>query len=157
MATQPTFDFPPPLPEALIERISDAWRAGRMTDCESAVLLVLMYGSPTGPCAGRQNPLSISTMQSIWHRGGQHVWNNRSVKKAAKSLLEQHEIPVGSSRETPSGYYIVLDDEDAESTVRAWAAEIRSLANRCRALSPKSPYVRELLGQMTVEMDNTAP
>jgi len=77
--------------------------------------------------------------------------SDRSVKQSVKTLLEEHDIPIGSCRRVPNnGYYFVVDDADAEEAVRPLKAEIFSLFRRIKGLSPNSQFVRELNGQLAM-------
>ena len=141
------------LPAELMQRIQYARYSGTLTDCEVDVLAVLVVG-PGGPRAGKAKAIQISAIQEIFTRKGGFIWSDRSIKDAVKQLLEVHGIPIGSSRASNcAGYYMIQEDSEVESTVRVWGAEIHSLLRRCKALSPKSSYVRGLLGQLSAEME----
>lgn len=140
--------IPPPLPAELQERIADARRSGRLSDC-AADVLDLLADHPSGPRAGRDRALSIAAMQEMWTRRGVHVWSERAIKDSAKFLLEEMEIAIGSSRERGrGGFYLCVSDADAESAVRPYRSEIYSLFRRIRCLSPNSAFVRRLNGQL---------
>ena len=148
--TQPAFDFPPLVPSVIALRIETARHSSGLSECAAAVLKLLAGNIPR---VGRESAIQISVMRGIWAAAGCYIWPERSIKAAVKELLEVHEIPIGSSRSTPAGYYLIESDTDARLAVEPLAAEIRSLARRCRVLSPKSNYVRSLLGQLSCEME----
>jgi len=74
----------------------------------------------------------------------------RTVKAAIKQLIETHGIAIGATRGAEHGYFFITTDEQAQKAVEPLLSEIRSLAIRVRALSPSTPYIQHLLGQMEV-------
>jgi hypothetical protein len=138
--TQPEIEFPPSMPTEIQKRIEYALHSRKLSDCQWFLLNTLM--------AGREQAISISALCAKWEGVD---YSDREIKAAVKSLVEDFEIPIGSSRSKPAGYYLIVTPEDAEAAVKPLLAEIRSLAHRCRILSPKSQYVRHLLGQLSVE------
>jgi hypothetical protein len=143
--TQPQIEFPPPMPVEIQKRIWDAFESTKLSDCQYVVLCQVIDRP------GRCKAIKISEMQWQWELGEWFIYSDREIKGAVKSLVEDFEIPIGSSRAKPAGYYLIVTPEDAEAAVKPLLAEIRSLAHRCRILSPKSQYVRHLLGQLSVE------
>jgi hypothetical protein len=110
-----------------------------------AVLGTLRYlASPCG------SPVSLSSIQSQLRRS-QNLWlSDRLIKRAIKELIETHGIAIGAARGSAHGYYFITTDAQAQDAVAPLMAEIRSLATRCRALSPSNHYIQHLLGQMEV-------
>ena len=74
----------------------------------------------------------------------------RSIKASVKLLVEEYGIAIGSARGARHGYFFVTTDEEAVEAAKPLLAEIRSLARRCRTLSPRNPYIQHLLGQTEV-------
>lgn len=144
--TQLSLDWTP-LPSELQERIDAARRSGKLTEAAAAVL-DLLTNEPSGPHAGRERAMQISLMQGHWRRTGQYVWPERSVKAAVKELLEEHRVPIGSSRVAGhSGYFLLSCVEDVAAAERPLRGEVLSLLKRLRTINPKSDFVRHLAGQ----------
>jgi hypothetical protein len=131
----------------VLMRIGDAFRGGRLLKSELAVLNTLCRP----PRFGRAQALSIADMQARWDVAGVAVYSDRVIKASVKSLLEEHEIPIGSCR-TPgaNGYFLILTHEDIVETERPIRSEIISLFCRLKAISPKSHFVKTLQGQMEI-------
>lgn len=113
-----------------------------LTTCEEQILRIIGYAY------GTKNALSIDNIQRILENRADYGYSDRQIKGAVKCLIEQFGIPIGSSRQQPYGYYLVVSDQDAEDAVRPLRNEIFSLLRRIQALSPKSKFVRELQGQL---------
>lgn len=112
---------------------------------ERAVLRHLL----AGPSFGRGMAQSIDSMQLMWRRNGVTVYDDRTIKKSVKALLEEHGVPIGSCRiPGQNGYYIIVSDNDAREAERPLRNEIFSLFRRISVISPKSSFVRHLNGQM---------
>jgi hypothetical protein len=153
LSLQLMLEVPPALPAELVQRVHDARYSGKLSDCESAVL-DLLVGLPSGPHAGKAKALQISEMQRIWTRSGIHVWPDRSVKDAVKQLLEVHHVPIGSSRAAGcSGYFLLADIEDMEAAKRPLRGELLSIAKRLRSLDPKCQFARALVGQLSIDSE----
>jgi hypothetical protein len=147
--TQAELLFSDPLPNDLHKLIVSARSSETLSACGRAILDVL-----TDPCrlrVGKQSAISIARLQELWMQlWGEH-WCDRDIKKAVKELVEEHRIPVGSSRVEPYGYYLAVSDEDIEAAERPLRREIQSLAARLKTFNPKSDYVRHILGQQELE------
>lgn len=143
-------DASPVISTELKQRILDARYSGKLSDCESDVLMLLSELS-SGPRAGKENALKIGDMQGIWTRGGQHCWSDRVVKAAVKELIEAHMIPVCSSRDSANGgYFLPASIDDLDAAERLLRGEIISLAKRLRAFNPNSSFAQHLAGQLTI-------
>lgn len=151
LSLQLALDIPPPLPLDLAQRIHDARYSGRLSDCAVAVLSLLV-DLESGPRAGKENAVQISAMQRIWQRNGEYVWPDRTVKGAVKELIEDHEVPIGSSRITgQAGYFLLISVDDLEAAERPLRAEILSLAKRLRTINPSSRFARMIAGQLAID------
>ena len=75
---------------------------------------------------------------------------DRTIKAAVRLLIDKYGVAIGSARGKRHGYFFITTDEEATAAAAPLLAEIRSLAARCRTLSPKNPYIQHLLGQMEV-------
>ena len=94
---------------------------------------------------GRHRAVSIETIQTFL------PLSQRAVRDTIKTLLEEHDIPIGSSRiPGQHGYFFCISDEDAAFATRHLKNEIFSLFARIKKLDPKSKFVRELQGQMMI-------
>jgi hypothetical protein len=144
---QLALEVPPALPADLVTRIHDARYSGKLSDAAHDVLYLLV-DHPNGPRSGKGKALKIADMQRCFTLAGTHVWDERSIKAAVKSLIEDHNIPVGSSRSMSCpGYYLIASEEDLIAAERPIRAEIISLAKRLRTFNPKSDFARHLAGQ----------
>lgn len=76
--------------------------------------------------------------------------DEREVKAIAKTLVEIFALPIGASRVRPYGYYIIETAAEMRDVVSIYEHEIRSLAQRVRALEG-SDYAAQLLGQIALE------
>jgi hypothetical protein len=142
-------EFMPSLPVGVERRIRAARESGQLTDCQRDVLRLMVSGMR--PAIGGAQAISIADMQSIWRERHELIHSDRTIKAAMKGLLEDWNIPVGSSRRsTCPGYFLLADDSEVQSTVRVYLAEAKSLLRRCKALSPGTDFVRGLLGQETL-------
>lgn len=134
-------EFPP----EVRQRIQNAREVGGMSPSAAAVLDLL---DEWPLAAGAKNAKPIASMQEAWRSRGMHVWSDRMVKAAVKELLEEHEVPVGSTRRRDEhGYFLICSDEDRRQAEGPLASEIISLARRLRTINPKSRYARLLMGQ----------
>lgn len=104
---------------------------------------------------GANQAMSLADVQE-WCRLHGCVVSDRLIKAAVKELIEKYHIPIGASRQAPVGYFLIVSDEDAQKAVNHLEAEALSLLRRCRVLSPKSDYGRQLLGQLEVEFSAQA-
>lgn len=102
------------------------------------------------PCLGCSDRVSLFSLQSELERRGL-LFSPRLIKRAIKELIETHGIAIGAARQANrGGYFFVATDAQAQKAVVPLMGEIRSLAKRIRALSPATPYIQHLLGQMEV-------
>lgn len=138
----------PVIPAEVERRIGDAVESEKLSPAAAAVLVLL----DEFQAAGSERALPIKRMQQVWLVRGSTVYSDRCVKAAVKELLEEHEVPVGSSRVTDaSGYFLICTDDDRQKAARPLAGEIVSLAKRLRTIDPKSRYARLLMGQQELE------
>jgi len=153
-STQSALDFPPPLPDRLLQIICDARYSGKLSDCESDILF-LLTDLRSGPRAGRSRALSISEMQGIWTRGDQHLWSDRQIKGAVKELIHAHRIPICSSRDSRSGgYFLGIDSGELAAAERLIHAEIVARAKILKVFNPKNNFARYLAGQLPIESES---
>jgi hypothetical protein len=102
------------------------------------------------PVLGSTGPVSLYALQFELERRGL-LFSPRLIKRAIKELIETHGIAIGAARQANrGGYFFVSTDAEAQKAVEPLMGEIRSLARRIRCLSPASPYIQHLLGQMEV-------
>lgn len=127
----------------IVARMNALVASGKLSPCEKAVLLHLF------PATGRLYIRGIASMQTTWQVDGEPVYGDRSIKAAVKTLLEDHGIPIGSSRTAgDSGYWIILSDAEAEEAERPLRNEIISMFRRLKVISPRSAFVRRMQGQL---------
>ena len=128
-------------------RVADALTSPAITNVETAVLnLMLLNGA-----FGRKSIINIEGMQRRWSDQGMRVYDARAIKGAVKSLVENHRVPIGSSRTVgDSGYWLCTNDQDVEDACRPLKNEIYSMFRRIKALSPNSDFVRKLNGQLSL-------
>ena len=108
---------------------------------------------------GRSQALSISKIVSaVDYSENDPVphWNEREVKAAVKSLVEDFGIPIGASRRPPYGYFLIATREDLEHALSPLRGELRSLSRRYRALAGKK-ILAAVFGQIQLELDRDAP
>lgn len=130
--------------ESIRQKVNMAF-AAKLSPVEQAVLKCLMLG----PSFGKLYMIGIDWMQISWRSDGLHVYDDRSIKGAVKSLLENYSIPIGSSRQPGChGYWLIVNDDEAEEASRPIRNEIFSMFRRLKVISPKSAFVRGLQGQM---------
>jgi hypothetical protein len=144
--TQQPFEFASQQIEADIRaKIAAVHAKNVLIPCETAVLLRL----GASQAFGSDHAVSIAAMQEQWRRDGLPVYGDRSIKAAIKTLLEEHNLPIGACRIAPrNGYHFVTSDEEAEAAVRPLKAEIFSMFRRIKILAPRSAFVRKLQGQL---------
>jgi hypothetical protein len=98
---------------------------------------------------GLKEAVSIGDMIDRANACGPNTFSHRSIKFAVKRLIEEHGIPIGSSRLQPRpGYFFIVSDEDAEVAARALQADVLSMFRRIKVLAPRSAFVRKLNGQI---------
>lgn len=129
-------------------RVSMAHQSGELTGIQSFVLWTLEQEG----AFGIDKAVSIETLQNIWNNTcTPQAPSDRAIKGAVKGLLEDFSVPIGSCRVPGrNGYFFISSDADAEEASRPLRSEIFSLFNRLRVISPKSSFVRELQGQITL-------
>lgn len=134
-------------------RVSMAHQSGELTGIQSFVLWTLEQEG----AFGIDKAVSIETIQNIWNNTcTPQAPSDRAIKGAVKGLLEDFSVPIGSCRVPGrNGYYMCVQDSDAEDAVRPLKSEIFSLFRRIKALSPQSSFVRELQGQITLLKEET--
>lgn len=95
--------------------------------------------------ARRDRPLPLSLLRC--HLGV----SERVAKGVIESLIVDHGMKIGASREEPHGYYVIESIEDQEAAVGPYRAQILAMLRRLRVL--ESPgAVREWLGQLQIEL-----
>lgn len=130
--------------ETIRQKVNMALQAD-LSPVERAVLDALMFC----PAFGKHLMISTDEMQAAWALDRKKIHDRRMVRAAIKTLLEVHDIPIGSSR-TPgdNGYWFIVSDDEAEDASRHLRNEIYSLFRRLKVISPKSAFVRQLQGQI---------
>jgi hypothetical protein len=104
-------------------------------------------------CDPHGGPIPLAEIQRYSRAVMRVELSDRTVKGAVKQLIEQYGVAIGSARGAARhGYFFIRTDEEATAAAAPLLAEIRSLATRCRTLSPKNPYIQHLLGQMEVQL-----
>jgi|GEM_PF-4008006 len=141
-------DLFPLIPEEIRARASRAMADPAITPCAFQVLTRLIRFPEA---AGRERAISIADLQAWARLNGFHVYSDREIKAAVKQLIEEHDVPIGSVRYEPAGYFVLCSAEDIEIAERPILGEIRSLARRLRCTNPKSEISRTLCGQMGIE------
>lgn len=129
------------LPHLLAERIVAALNDSEIPSFVRVVLLGLLASSAT------VSPVPLITLQNLIYRSSQILMSDRTIKRAIALLIEKYGIAVGASRTDNHGYFFVRTPEQSQAAIRPLLAEIRSLARRCRILSPRSLYGRAVHGQ----------
>ncbi len=142
----------PAIPQSVRERIEAAFNDPAMSACATTILAHLC----TVQAAGRNSAVAISTLQESWRRMGLKGYSVRQVKAAVKELLEERNVPIGSARCEPYGYYLLCSEEDVAAALRPIWGEIYSQLRRARCLDPKSKISRELCGQLSVQLAKEA-
>lgn len=137
------------LPVELAQRILEVEHDLSVPTFARAVLDALLVLSSNIEAEQRHVPL-YSIQAELYRRGV--CLSDRSVKGAVKHLVEECQIAIGASRQVPYGYFFITSGEQAEKAATPLLAEIRSLVKRCKVLSPRSNYVRHLLGQLEVDL-----
>lgn len=135
------------IPDAVRDRIDTALNDPDMSRCALAVLSRLRHL----PAAGRNRAISIASLQSYWQICGVKVYSVREIKAAVKELLEERNVPIGSARCNPAGYYLLVCEDDIRAAVKPIWGEITSQLRRVRCLDPKSSISRELCGQLGIQ------
>lgn len=142
-----------PKPEDTIRLKVDAALAASLSDCERAVVTMLHPRA-----LGKLYMMSTDFMQESWRCDGLKVHDRRAVRAAIKTLIETHDLPIGSSRiPGNNGYFFCTTDDEAEDAVRHLKNEIYSLFDRIKVLSPKSAFVRGLQGQLQLLSEEPQP
>lgn len=99
----------------------------------------------TASCPDRN--VSLFDLQIEIRESCRILISDRTIKRAIKLLVEEHGIAIGSSRTASNGYFFIRTPEQSKAALAPLLAEIRSLARRCRVLSPRTAYIRRVHGQ----------
>jgi hypothetical protein len=94
---------------------------------------------------GAASPIAIAELTTFL------PLNEREIKAAVKSLVEDFNVPIGASRGKPCGYFLILTAEDVALALRPLVKELRSISRRARVLGGRR-RLNELLGQIQIEM-----
>ena len=77
---------------------------------------------------GRNNPVKA-------HELAEHIGVDKRTLSAYVSYLIKHKgVPIGSSRQTPSGYYIMMDETDRLATLAPLEAQATEELKRVNSL-----------------------
>jgi transcription initiation factor IIE alpha subunit len=112
---------------------------GLLSAEEDAILRVL---------AGRKGKHHAVTVEEI---AKETRIEARRVRQVVKHLVEEHQVPIGTSTKSPFGYYILEGDEERREVAKGLVRRALSILRRARAFD-KSGWVRRMLGQMEFEM-----
>lgn len=128
-------------PRLLSERIIKALNDPDIPSFVRVVLLGLLSSNATA------SPVPLMVLQNLIYRSTQIMLSERTIKRAVALLIDKYGIAIGAARTGNNGYFFVRTPDQSQAAVRPLLAEIRSLARRCRILSPRSLYGRAVHGQ----------
>jgi hypothetical protein len=98
---------------------------------------------------GHRHAIPIRTIHSVTSL------SERVIKDAVYELIVTHRVRIGAVRAgIGHGYFMVESAEDAEIAIQPYKAQILTMLRRLKVLNGKV-QVREWLGQMAVEFDET--
>jgi len=100
--------------------------------------------------ASSTKPVAILTIQSEFDRWGEPITARRV--KAIVAELRKAGQPVGASRGTPHGYYLISTADQASKSADAMIHQAKSMLLAASRMVPKS-RMRELLGQIQIEVE----
>jgi len=101
---------------------------------------------------GLRHAVEIAVLQGIIYIvHGRHL-SEREVKAAVSGLIMRHGLRIGSSRQRPSGYYLIDSADELEATCRSLERQAVQMFRRVRALrGAGNARLLELAGQMIME------
>lgn len=138
----------PLIPEEVRRRLMQAMADPDISPCAFQVLTRLVRFPEI---AGRARAISIASLQDWARLNSFKVYSDREIKSAVKELIEERNVPIGSARSDPAGYFIAVTAEDLDAAEKPLIAEIRSLAKRIRSINPNSEISRALCGQIELK------
>lgn len=94
--------------------------------------------------SGKQSAISVDTIANITGIGG------RTVRDIVKNLIEHHHIRIGSSLGNPSGYYMIVTDEEAEENERTLRKLGVSILTRAAVL--KGLKIRDYMKKVQTDL-----
>jgi hypothetical protein len=129
-----------------------AYESGELSHPENFVLDCLMLQVITRrPERGRDVAMSGERLRELLAGAG-HRTDRRALSAIIARLIEHFRIPIGTSKGSPSGYFLTITDADQESAALELWAQIRSMIRRAQILSPRTRHGREILGQLEAEL-----
>lgn len=76
-------------------------------------------------------------------------FQERTVRKLIKSLVEEFQKPIGSTTKTPGGYYIITNEEEIKAVRASLYRRAISILKRARKYEAKrSDWVARMIGQL---------
>lgn len=106
---------------------------------EEAILAIL------GPRRGREAAISVDRLALVTGI------ERRRVEQVVKQLVEEHQVPIGTSTRPPYGYYIIERDEERREVRDSLIRRAASVFRRARAYD-RSGWVARMLGQMELHL-----
>ena len=101
---------------------------------------------------GLKRAASIRELRVLIHMIDGREISEREVKAAVSGLIVRHRLRIGSSRQKPSGYYLIDSADEMEATCRPLERQAVQMFRRVRALRGAGDCrLLELAGQMTME------
>lgn len=77
--------------------------------------------------------------------------NERRVRQIVKHLIERHHFPIGSTTTTPSGYYIITDNDERVMVRKSLTGRALSILKRA-SVYDKAGWVGAITGQLELEI-----
>jgi biotin operon repressor len=118
--------------------------AAPLTGNERALLAILRYHKGVG------------NARKLEELAAQLKVSPREVKQLAKTLTEQHGVPIGARRQPPYGYFLCVTPDDYAAARRPYLNEVLSLLRRLKALNPDQRLL-ELYGQLELAIQQERP
>lgn len=103
------------------------------------------------PC-GRHMAVSGDLLRRILAFRLARPVSRRQLSIIIARLINDHRIPVGTSKASPAGYFLVETNDDRKAAAKVCWDQIAQMIRRARVLSPDTLYGRVLLGQQLLEM-----
>lgn len=100
--------------------------------------------------ASGAKPISILAIQSEFDRWGEPITPRRV--KAIVSELRRNGQPIGASRGTPHGYYLIESGSEQEHTVRTYRRQILTMWKTLKRID-STARMREFAGQLTTTLE----
>lgn len=102
---------------------------------------------------GADNAVSVARLSE------ETGFNERKVRMLVKVLIEAHGKPIGSTTNQPSGYYLIVDDDERKRVQKSLYGRAVSILRRARAYESnpiRKRWVSKVVGQLDLfESDST--